>query len=79
MLDQLERTNYFLIPLDPRREWYRYHHLFAELLRHELERRQPESSVELHRRAGRWLENAGLISEAVPHMVAAGDLELGLL
>ncbi len=75
MLDQLERTNYFLIPLDPRREWYRYHHLFAELLRHELERRQPEPSVELHRRAGHWLANAGLISEAVPHMVAAGDLE----
>jgi LuxR family maltose regulon positive regulatory protein len=73
MLEQLERSNYFLIPLDPRREWYRYHHLFAELLRHELERRQPESSVELHRRAGHWLANAGLISEAVPHMVAAGD------
>lgn len=75
MLDQLERSNYFLIPLDPRREWYRYHHLFAELLRHELGRRQPDLSVELHRRAGRWLANAGLISEAVPHMVAAGDLE----
>jgi LuxR family maltose regulon positive regulatory protein len=75
MLDRLERSNYFLIPLDPRREWYRYHHLFAELLRHELERRQPESSVDLHRRAGRWLANAGLISEAVPHMVAAGDLD----
>jgi LuxR family maltose regulon positive regulatory protein len=75
VLEQLERSNYFLIPLDPRREWYRYHHLFAELLRHELERRQPESSVELHRRAGRWFANAGLISEAVPHMVAAGDLD----
>jgi LuxR family maltose regulon positive regulatory protein len=75
MLDQLERSNYFLIPLDPRREWYRYHHLFAELLRHELKRRQPESSVELHRRAGRWLASAGLISEAIPHMVAAEDLD----
>ena len=42
MLDRVERSNYFLIPLDPRREWYRYHHLFAELLRHELERRDPE-------------------------------------
>jgi LuxR family maltose regulon positive regulatory protein len=75
MLEQLERSNYFLIPLDPRREWYRYHHLFAELLRHELERRRPESPVELHRRAGRWLASAGLMSEAVPHMVAAGDLD----
>ena len=42
MLDRVERSNYFLIPLDPRREWYRYHHLFAELLRHELERREPD-------------------------------------
>jgi len=54
MLDRVERSNYFLIPLDPRGEWYRYHHLFAELLRHELERREPGSSVELRRRAGRW-------------------------
>ena len=74
-LDHLERSNYFLIPLDQRREWYRYHHLFADLLVHELERRQPDSSVELHRRAGRWLADAGLISEAVPHLVAAGDLD----
>lgn len=75
MLDRVERSNYFLIPLDPRREWYRYHHLFTELLRHELERREPGSSVELRRRAGRWLADAGMISEAVPHMVAAGDLD----
>ena len=75
MLDRVERSNYFLIPLDPRREWYRYHHLFAELLRHELERREPGASVELRRRAGRWLADAGMISEAVPHMVAAGDLD----
>ncbi len=75
MLDRVERSNYFLIPLDPRGEWYRYHHLFAELLRHELERREPGSSVELRRRAGRWLADAGMISEAVPHLVAAGDLD----
>jgi LuxR family maltose regulon positive regulatory protein len=75
MLDRVERSNYFLIPLDPRREWYRYHHLFAELLRHELERREPGSCVELHRRAGGWLADAGMISDAVPHMVAAGDLD----
>ena len=75
MLDRVERSNYFLIPLDPRREWYRYHHLFAELLRHELERREPGLAVELSRRAGRWLADAGLVSEAVPHMVTAGDLD----
>jgi LuxR family maltose regulon positive regulatory protein len=75
MLDRVERSNYFLIPLDPRREWYRYHHLFAELLRHELERRDPGASAELSRRAGRWLADAGMISEAIPHMVAAGELD----
>jgi LuxR family maltose regulon positive regulatory protein len=75
MLDRVERSNYFLIPLDPRREWYRYHNLFAELLRHELERREPGSSAALRRRAGRWLADASMISEAVPHMVAAGDLD----
>jgi LuxR family maltose regulon positive regulatory protein len=75
MLDRVERSNYFLIPLDPRREWYRYHHLFAESLRHELERRDPGASAELSRRAGRWLADAGMISEAIPHMVAAGDLD----
>ena len=75
MLDRVERSNYFLIPLDSRRGWYRYHHLFAELLRNELERREPGSSVELRRRAGHWLADVGMISEAVPHMVAAGDLD----
>src|SRR5262249_12643803 len=49
MLDRIERSNYFLIPLDPSHDWYRYHHLFGELLRHELERRAPGSAAELHR------------------------------
>jgi LuxR family maltose regulon positive regulatory protein len=75
MLDRIERTNYFLIPLDPRHEWYRYHHLFGELLRHELERRRPGSVVELHRRAGRWFLDAGLASEAIAHLTAAGELD----
>jgi LuxR family transcriptional regulator, maltose regulon positive regulatory protein len=75
MLDRIERSNYFLIPLDPSHDWYRYHHLFGELLRHELERRWPESVAELHRRAGRWFLDAGLVSDAIEHMTAAGDLE----
>ena len=75
MLDRIERSNYFLIPLDPSHEWYRYHHLFGELLRHELERRSPESVAELHRRAGRWLLEAGLVSEAIGHLTKAGDLD----
>jgi LuxR family transcriptional regulator, maltose regulon positive regulatory protein len=75
MLDRIERVNYFLIPLDPRREWYRYHHLFGELLAHELERRQPRRAPELHRRAGRWFHDAGMVSEAIGHLTAAGELD----
>ena len=75
MLDRIERVNYFLIPLDPRREWYRYHHLFGELLRHELERRQPRRPAELHHRAGRWFLDAGMVSEAIGHLTAAGEFD----
>jgi LuxR family maltose regulon positive regulatory protein len=75
MLDRIERSNYFVIPLDTSHDWYRYHHLFGELLRHELERRQPGSAEELHRRAGRWFLEAGLVSDAIGHLTAAGDLD----
>ncbi|MGO9908080.1 MAG: LuxR C-terminal-related transcriptional regulator [Solirubrobacteraceae bacterium] len=75
MLDRIERVNYFLIPLDPRREWYRYHHLFGGLLRHELERRQPGRATDLHRLAGRWFLDAGMVSEAIGHLTAAGELD----
>jgi LuxR family maltose regulon positive regulatory protein len=75
-LDRIERMNYFLIPLDPSHEWYRYHHLFGELLRHELERREPRRAAELHDRAGRWFLDAGMVSEAIGHLTAAGELDL---
>jgi LuxR family maltose regulon positive regulatory protein len=75
MLDRIERANYFLIPLDPGHEWYRYHHLFGELLRHELERREPRRAAELHVRAGRWFLDAGMVSEAIGHLTAAGELD----
>ncbi len=75
MLDRIERTNYFLIPLDPRHDWYRYHHLFSELLRHELERRNPDCAAELHHRAGRWFLEAGMVSEAIGHLTAAGEFD----
>jgi LuxR family transcriptional regulator, maltose regulon positive regulatory protein len=75
MLDWIERVNYFLIPVDPRHEWYRYHHLFGELLRHELERRQPGRAAELHRRAGRWFLDAGMVSEAIGHLTEAGEFD----
>jgi LuxR family maltose regulon positive regulatory protein len=75
MLDRIERSNYFLIPLDPSHDWYRYHHLFGDLLRHELERRRPDSVAELNRRAGRWFRDAGLVSDAIAHLTAAGELD----
>jgi LuxR family maltose regulon positive regulatory protein len=76
MLDRIERVNYFLIPLDPTHEWYRYHHLFGELLQHELERREPRRAAELHRRAGQWFLDAGMVSEAIGHLTEAGELDV---
>jgi LuxR family maltose regulon positive regulatory protein len=69
----LERANLFLIALDGRRTWYRYHHLFADLLRHELLLTEPDRVQELHRRAREWHAEHGLIAEAIRHATAAGD------
>jgi LuxR family transcriptional regulator, maltose regulon positive regulatory protein len=71
-LDALERTNLLLLPLDDRRRWYRFHHLFAQLLRAELERREPELVGELHRRAFAWHSAFGTTDEAIHHAVSAG-------
>jgi ATP/maltotriose-dependent transcriptional regulator MalT len=75
MLERVERSNYFLVPLDNRREWYRYHHLFRDLLKLELEASEPEALPVLHRRAAAWLLEHGLVSEAIHHAVAAGDVD----
>jgi LuxR family maltose regulon positive regulatory protein len=72
-LASLARSNMFLVPLDPRGEWYRYHHLFGELLRMELARAEPGTGEELHRRAAEWCRAHGLIEEALDHADAAGD------
>jgi LuxR family transcriptional regulator, maltose regulon positive regulatory protein len=74
-LRQLEERNLFLIPLDNTRTWYRYHRLFRELLRHELELASPGASVELNRRASEWFEAEGLASDAIAHALAAGDAD----
>lgn len=76
VLDQLQRSNLFLIALDDDRFWARYHHLFADLLRARLQQLQPTSVPQLHRRAAAWLEQQGYVVEAMPHALAAGDLEL---
>jgi len=74
MLTRLERANLFLIPLDDQRRWYRYHHLFADLLRSRLEMRSDESP-QVHRRASEWYERNGFVAEAVSHAFAGGDIE----
>jgi LuxR family maltose regulon positive regulatory protein len=79
-LVELERSNLFLVPLDDQRRWYRYHHLFAQLLRLELAGREPELLPLLHRRAAAWHRRAGNLDEAVGHASAAGDFaEAGTL
>ncbi len=72
-LAALERGNLFLIPLDDRRRWYRYHQLFADVLHSHLLDEQPDSVADLHRRASGWFEQAGEPTEAIRHALAAQD------
>ncbi len=74
-LTALERGNLFLVPLDDRRRWYRYHQLFADVLHARLLDEQPDEVPELHRRASSWHEQNGEQSEAIRHALAAGDFE----
>jgi LuxR family transcriptional regulator, maltose regulon positive regulatory protein len=71
-LEELERSNLFLVPLDDRRQWYRYHQLFGELLRLELDSRDPGLALVLHGRAAAWHRAAGDVEEAVYHASTAG-------
>ena len=73
MLRQLETANLFLVPLDEERHWYRYHHLFADVLNTQLRLAYPDRLVGLHERAAEWHEQNGYISEAISHALAAGD------
>ena len=70
-LEQVDERDLFLQRLDD--QWFRYHRLFIEFLRHRLERDQPERVAELHRIASRWFAEHRLVSEAVDHALAAGD------
>ena len=76
VLDRLERRNLLVIPLDRRADWYRYHHLFRDLLHAELLRREPETVKDLHLRAAAWFEANGMAEAAVDHAQQAGDVEL---
>jgi LuxR family maltose regulon positive regulatory protein len=74
LLEQIERSNLFLHPLDEVRGWWRYHRLFADLLRARLHQHQPERVPELHRAAAAWHDQHGLAEDAVRHALAAGDM-----
>ncbi len=73
-LEYLQHANLFIVPLDEERRWYRYHHLFSDLLRQRLRQIQPEQVSTLHQRASEWYEQNRLKDEAVDHALAAGDL-----
>lgn len=75
MLEVLERDNLFLIPLDDKHQWYRYHHLFADVLQAHLLETQPEEVSSLHQRASVWYEQNGLPPDAIRHALAAEDFE----
>ena len=75
MLEALDRDNLFLVPLDDQRRWYRYHHLFADMLQARLLDELPGEAPELHRRASAWHEQDGDTTAAIEHALAAGDVE----
>jgi LuxR family maltose regulon positive regulatory protein len=72
-LEALEQKNLFVIPLDGERRWYRYHHLFADVLARRLEHMYPQHLTGLHRRASQWYEQNGLVLDAIRHALLAGD------
>ncbi|MDQ6603524.1 MAG: LuxR C-terminal-related transcriptional regulator, partial [Chloroflexota bacterium] len=74
-LEVLERGNFFVVPLDDTRHWYRYHHLFAEVLHAHLLAEQPEQVATLHRRASEWYAQHGSPTDAIRHAFAAADFD----
>ncbi|MBN9389047.1 MAG: helix-turn-helix transcriptional regulator [Chloroflexi bacterium] len=72
-LEALERGNFFIVGLDDKRQWYRYHHLFAEVLYTHLRAEFPDQVAGLHRRASEWFEQNGFTAEAIRHALAASD------
>jgi LuxR family transcriptional regulator, maltose regulon positive regulatory protein len=78
MIDVLERENLFIVPLDDSRRWFRYHHMFAQVLRGQLARTEPDSVPALHRRASAWHRMSGSPDDAVSHALAAGDVSAAI-
>jgi ATP/maltotriose-dependent transcriptional regulator MalT len=75
IIEVLERENLFLVPLDEKRQWYRYHHLFAQVLRAQLAKSEPDIMPALHERASAWHQVSGSADEAITHALAAGDVD----
>ncbi len=75
MLERLDQMNLFIMPLDEERQWYRYHHLFADVLHKHLRQLDPALAMRLDARAAQWYEANGYIPEAIHHSIAAGDKE----
>jgi LuxR family maltose regulon positive regulatory protein len=75
ILEYLDQANLFILSLDSNRNWYRYHHLFSDLLRQRLNRTCPESVAELHLKASEWYEQNGFTDEAIEHALNANDLD----
>ena len=74
LLEQVERAGLFVVPLDEVRGWWRYHHLFADLLRARLQAGTARPGAELHRNAATWYAERGLADDAIRHAVAAGEM-----
>ena len=74
IIEMLDRENLFVVPLDDSRQWYRYHHLFAQMLRSQLARTEPGTAAALHERASAWHRRSGSVEEAVSHALAADDV-----
>ncbi|MGH9889342.1 MAG: helix-turn-helix transcriptional regulator, partial [bacterium] len=75
LLEDLERRNLFVVALDDRREWYRYHHLFADVLQKQSTAKDPDATRSFHARASAWFEEHGSSADAVRHALAAADVE----
>jgi LuxR family maltose regulon positive regulatory protein len=78
ILEYLDRANLFIVPLDNKRQWYRYHRLFADLLRHRLQSEHPDRVADLHRRASRWHERVDDVEGAIHHALTIPDVPLAV-
>ena len=78
-LEALERANLFIVPLDNERQWYRYHHLFADLLRRRLHHTNPDHEISLHLKASEWYVENGFPDEAIEHALHASDFDRAVI